>query len=189
MFKLCCGIVLFATYVTFSQVEAYTHEEKETIFEGAIDIMGEKVKKQYLKLLAELKTTIEKMEDEKVKAFGRKMMRKIRKGVFATSRRRIHKIGGALSPLLLVAYTFDICTALEADLRVKVTAYTSNIMVFALYNIAGKDEIKNAVQVSCSNLMKWAGKWKTKSYVLPVGSNALGITLSYGIELKPINIA
>ncbi|KAL6737049.1 hypothetical protein Aduo_010724 [Ancylostoma duodenale] len=66
MFKLCCGIVLFATCLTFSQVEAYTHEEKQTFFEGAIELMGGEVKEKYVELIAELKKTIEKQKYVKI---------------------------------------------------------------------------------------------------------------------------
>ncbi|KAL6741880.1 hypothetical protein Aduo_015092 [Ancylostoma duodenale] len=88
MFKLCFGAVLFAICAEISLGE-YTHEQKKAYFEGSIEKAGGDLKKKYDATIAELQARIDSEPDEKMKEFGKKILRMIQEGAFVTPIKRI----------------------------------------------------------------------------------------------------
>lgn len=67
--------------------------------------------------------------------------------------------GGVLSPLLFLAYTYDLPEKLFTSPSVKVQIFADDVKVYGIYNAETQTEVQQALSQSISNMMEWATAW------------------------------
>ena len=107
--------------------------------------------------------------------------------------------GGVLSPLLFLAYTYDLPDKLITHPSVKVQMYADDIKVYGVYGRENQTEIYRALTQSISNMLDWATVWEipvnlAKTSVVHLGNGPKmeykfnGITLKPSCEMKDLGI-